>query len=253
MLLVFCALFLARESHAQPESPSLRTSRAQIEADIAAAQKIINSPGYSARVKQVKRRELRLLQSRLEEGDLQPGDQILLSVQGEKDLTGTFPVSGTRTITLPGLTDVGLRGVLRSELEDHLRQEIGKYLRNPIVHVQTTVRVSILGSVGKPGFYQVESGKMVGDAIMVAGGPTPGIDPAKTQVERAGTIILDREAFNAALTAGKTIDQMNLRAGDEIVVGGGRTLTQNRSVLNTVLPIVTGLATLTIMVAQIVQ
>ena len=229
------------------------TSRAEIEAEIAAAQKIVASPGYSARIKQVKRQEIRLLQARLDEGDLQPGDQIILSVQGEPQLTDTFTVSRNRSITLPGITDVSVRGVLRAELEDHLTSELRKYIRNPVVHVQTTVRVSILGSVVKPGFYQVESGRMIGEAIMTAGGPAPGIDPAKTHVERSGTIIMDRDAFTAALTAGRTIDQMNLRAGDEIVVGGGRTLPANRSVVNTVLPIVSALATLTFMVTQIAQ
>lgn len=242
---------LATASAAAQQSDNLRNTRPQIETAIAEAQKIISSPGYSARIKQVKRQEIALLKSRLEDGDLQPGDQIYLSVDGEEKLTNTFTVSGDRSLALPGVPDVSLRGVLRSELEAYLTRELTKYIRNPVVHVRTTVRVSILGSVGKPGFYQVESEKMIGDAIMLAGGPGAGVDPAKTRVERAGTVILDREAFTDALNQGKTLDQMNLRAGDEIVVGGGRTATAGRNALGTVVPVLTGMATMTVMLVQI--
>lgn len=240
----------AASAVAQP-ADNLRNSRTQIESAITEAQKIINSPGYSARIKQVKRQEVALLKNRLEDGDLQPGDQIYLAVEGEQTLTNTFTVSGNRSLTLPGVSDVSLRGVLRSELEQYLTDELKKYLRNPVVHVRTTVRVSILGSVGKPGFYQVESEKMIGDAIMLAGGPGAGVDPAKTRVERSGTVILDRDAFTVALNEGKTLDQMNLRAGDEIVVGGGRTSTPGRSTMGTVLPVLTSLATMTVLLVQI--
>lgn len=242
---------LAAVSAVAQQADNLRNSRPQIESAIAEAQKIVNSPGYSARIKQVKRQEIALLKSRLDDGDLQPGDQIFLSVDGEQTLTNTFTVSGNRSLTLPGVSDVSLRGVLRSELEQYLTNELKKYLRNPVVHVRTTVRMSILGSVAKPGFYQVESEKMIGDAIMLAGGPSAGVDPAKTRVERSGAVILDRDAFTAALNEGKTLDQMNLRAGDEIVVGGGRTATTGRSALGTVVPVLSGLVTMTVMLVQI--
>ena len=200
-------------------NPVAGLTRSEIQAALDRAEKIISSPGYSGRIKQSKRKEIALLRARLENGDLQPGDQVILSVQGEKDLSGTFTVTAGRFITLPGVTDVSLRGVLRAELPDHLAAELRKYLKDPVVHVQTTVRVSILGSVGRPGFYQVSSEAMIGDAIMLAGGPTQTVDPAKTSVERWGAEIITRDAFSQALTEGKTLDQMNLLAGDEILVG----------------------------------
>jgi hypothetical protein len=247
------AAISGRVAAQSPGDASLRNTRAQLEAEIAAAERILESPGYSGRIKQIKRQEIGLLRSRLEDGDLQPGDQINLSVQGEDKLTGVFAVSAARTVTLPGIADISLRGVLRSELQDYLTNELRKYIRNPVVHVQTTVRLSILGSVGKPGFYQVESEKMIGDAIMAAGGPGAGVDPAKTRVERSGVIIMDRDAFTEALNAGRTLDQMSLRAGDEIVVGGGRTATAGRSGLGGALPVLTGITALGVLVVQIIR
>lgn len=234
------------------ENPDARTTRAQIEQAIGEAEKIANSPGYSGRIKQAKRMEITLLRGRLTEGDLQPGDLIILSVQGEKDLSDTFVVGARRFITLPGIADVSLYGVLRSEVEDHLSAELRKYLKDPIVHLRTTIRLSVLGLVAKPGFFQVPSETMIGDAIMTAGGPANGVDPAKTRVERAGVEILSREAFAQALTEGRTLDQLNLQAGDEILVGGARTPPTGRNWPLTVgLPALTGVVTLSYFLFQI--
>ncbi|MGQ0702407.1 MAG: polysaccharide biosynthesis/export family protein [Gemmatimonadales bacterium] len=227
-------------------NPASRSSREQIEAAIAEAEKIVRSPGYSNRIKQAKRQEIALLRSRLTEGDLQPGDQLNLSVEGEQQLSNTFTVTAGRFITLPQVGDISLRGVLRSEVEDHMTTELRKYLRNPVVHVQTTIRLSILGAVGKPGFYQVRSETMIGQAIMDAGGHAASVDPAKSRVERAGDEIMSREAFAQALNEGRTLDQMNLQAGDEILVGGNRVVkpSTGSSLLGQALPLVTGIAAL---------
>jgi len=224
-----------------PDNPAARSSRVQIEDAIKEAEKIINSPGYSNRLKQSKRQELALIKTRLSEGDLQPGDQIFLAVQGEKDLNDTFTVTAGRFITLPGIGDVSLRGVLRSEVEGYLTNEIKKYIRNPEVHATTSVRLSILGAVGKPGFYQIKSETMVGEAIMQAGGPTGGADPANTRVERGGKEVLSQDAFADALAQGRTLDQMSLRAGDEVLVGGNRVVKQKSGFWNIIVPVVTGL------------
>lgn len=232
------------------ENRSAQASRSQIEAALAEAEKIVASPGYSGRVRGAKQREITLLKSRLEEGDLQSGDQVILSVQGDTALTKVFAVGAGRLLTLPGIGDISLRGVLRSEVEEYLTASIRKFLRDPIVHAQTTVRLSLLGSVVRPGFYPLASELIVGDAIMAAGGPVAGIDPAKTKVERAGVEIMSKESFAQALTDGKTLDQLNLRAGDEILVGGRRSAPGGPSFLTIALPLVTSVLTLTLLVTR---
>jgi protein involved in polysaccharide export with SLBB domain len=95
-----------------------------------------------------------------------------------------------------------------------------KYIRDPQVHAQTMIRLSIFGAVGKPGFYQVPADQLAGDAIMTAaGGPAGNADPHKTTVRRGGVEIWSKEAFQQALVEGVTLDRLNLRAGDEIRVG----------------------------------
>ena len=220
-----------------------QATRAQIETAIAEADKILASPGYSSRIRNMKRTESELMRARLTDGDLQPGDQVVLSVLGETGLSNTFAVGPGSILSLPGFADIPLRGILRSELQQYLTAEIGKFLKSPTVRAQSTVRVSVLGGVGKPGYYQASSELLATDVIMAAGGPAGGIDPANTVIQRAGVAIMTRDAFRQAVAEGKTIDQLNLRAGDEIVVGGQRG-GQSRGVLSVMLPILSGVVSL---------
>lgn len=252
---ILLALRTALPSPATAQSADNRNAqanRAQIEAALAEAEKIIASPGYSSRIKGAKRREIALLRSRLDDGDLQPGDQIALQVQGEDKLTSTFIVDPQRVISLPGVADISLRGVLRSELQGYMTAQISKYVKDPQVHALPTIRLSFLGGVGKPGFYQVPAGVLPGDAIMVAGGPVASVDPANTTVQRSGVEIMSKESFRQAMIDGKSLDQLNLRAGDEVLVGGWRVPPgSGRSFFTTVLPIVGAVGSLGYLASRI--
>lgn len=252
-LICFASATLATRAVAQvAENRSAQTSRAQIVEALASAQQTLASPGYSGRIKGAKRQEIALLKSRLEDGDLQPGDQVSIQVPGEATLTGVFVVSPTRTISMPGLADLSLRGVLRSEMQDTITAYLKKYVKDPAVHVSTTIRISFLGGIGKPGFYQVASDMMVGEAIMAAGGPGGGVDPSETRIERAGAVIMPKESFREALVAGKTMDQLNLRAGDEFLIGGYRVSGgKGKNLFGTIWPIVTAAVSMTYFATRI--
>jgi protein involved in polysaccharide export with SLBB domain len=250
--LLFACLVLSGTAHLDAQAAGARaTTRAEIEASIVEADKILTSSGYSSRLKNAKRKEVQLLRYRLVEGDLQQGDRILLSVQGEATLSDSFTVGPRRTLTLPAIGDIPLKGVLRSELEEHLTTQLRKYLKDPVVRAQTTLRLSFLGSVGRPGYYQVASEMMIGDAIMAAGGPGGGIDPAKTRIVRNDVEIMSKEAFTKALQEGKTLDQLSLLAGDEILVGGERIAQERGGFFNRALPAITGALSFTFLIVQI--
>jgi hypothetical protein len=56
---------------------------------------------------------------------------------------------------------------------------------------------------------------------MLAGGPIGPANPNKSKVIRSGVEILDPDEVEAAIIRGVTLDQMNLRAGDQIMVDPG--------------------------------
>ncbi|HEX6535561.1 MAG TPA: SLBB domain-containing protein [Gemmatimonadaceae bacterium] len=159
------------------------------------------------------------IRERLRDGDFQVGDRIALVVRGDSSLSDTVSVRAGRIIQLPNLPNISLQGVLRSELDGYLTKQIGKYLKNPDVDATSLIRVAMLGQVGHPGFYSFPADMTLSDAIMLAGGPTQGGDVNKTVVKRSNEVQYPDQVVRQALASGTTLDQMNLRAGDQVVVG----------------------------------
>jgi protein involved in polysaccharide export with SLBB domain len=156
---------------------------------------------------------------RLANGDFHIGDRIALFVQGEPALTDTVAVRDGLILHLPNIPDISLHGVLRSELRTYLTTELGRYLRNPVIRAIPLVRVAVLGPVGRPGFYSAPADELLTDLVMQAGGPTSSADINKTIVRRATVTVRPKEQVQLAMKRGETLDQLDVRPGDEIVVG----------------------------------
>jgi len=115
---------------------------------------------------------------------------------------------------------VSLRGVLRAELESYLSREIGQFIKDPVVHARPLIRVSVLGAVARPGFYSVPADAVLSDALMAAGGPTAEAKMRELRIERSGKQLWAGERLQRAVTEGKSLDDLNLRAGDQFIVPG---------------------------------
>lgn len=159
---------------------------------------------------------------RLAAGDLQVGDGVALAVEGEPQFSDTFVVGAGREITLPMVGAVTLRGVLYTEIESYLALQLGQFLREPVVHARGLVRLSVTGAVPRPGFYLVPADALLSEAVMVAGGLTPDSKLSDLRAERAGAPLLAGADMRMALAEGRTLDQANVRSGDELVMPGRR-------------------------------
>ena len=93
--------------------------------------------------------------------------------------------------------------------------------------------------MGRPGYYAVPSDVLVSDAIMLAGGPTASGDLKRITIRRADKEVMDESTTQDAIRGGQTLDQLNLRAGDEVLVGDLK-----RRNIGTTVQILTGLATI---------
>lgn len=207
-----------------------------------------NSEVFPDDTRRKAREEAAMVRNRLEYGDIRVGDQIALVVEGEDSLSQTFTVRTGETVALPGLGEVALRGVLRSELETHLRDYVAKYVRDPVVRAESFVRVTVSGSVGTPGFFSVEPDRLLTDAIMRAGGPAGDADLNRIYIQRGSERIWEGAYLQQAIADGRTLDQLSLHAGDQIVVPArqpgfaGRLLPIWTGVLSSVALLVTILA-----------
>jgi protein involved in polysaccharide export with SLBB domain len=197
-----------------------QATRAELENRATQAERAASGSAGSAEERSRKRAEADALRGRLRDGDFLPGDRLVVSVEGgEKAFADTLVVRAGQTVLVPDIGEIPLRGVLRSELQEHMQREVARYLKNPTVHATSLIRLAVLGGVGKPGFYALPSDILLSDAIMAAGGPGTGGDVNRTEVRRGGKKLLDRDSAREALQQGTTLDQLSLRAGDEVVVG----------------------------------
>ena len=150
----------------------------------------------------------------------QPGhggchDQVLPQGSDRSDRVGRPVARGNRA---PDLGRISLDGVLRSELQPHLSREIGRFIQDPQISTQALVRLSVQGAVARPGFFVAPSTALLGDVIMLAGGPAQNADVTALRIERSGIPLIEGAEMQEALTAGRSLDQLNLLAGDELTV-----------------------------------
>ncbi len=171
--------------------------------------------------------EAALIRSRLDSGDFQMGDRILLKVEGERQLSDTFTVGPGPALPLP-VGDVPLGGVLHAELQDRVRAYLARYIRDPLVQTRPLLRILIEGEVSKPGFYAIPPDLPLADVMGLAGGLTQRAKVKDVRVERGPDQIWGGEPLRQAMGRGLTLDQLSLRAGDRVYVPGrgdfGRTL-----------------------------
>lgn len=166
--------------------------------------------------------EALLLNARLERGDFQDGDRIVVTLLGNTPYNDTILVRAGKLLPLPKMGDVPLEGVLRSELTERLSSHLAKFLRDSSVRVTPLLRLGVLGAVRSPGFYYTSAEVLVTDVIMKAGGPAERADLDNVVIRRAGAPIWGAADTRTAMSEGMTLDQLHLRAGDELYVAGAR-------------------------------
>lgn len=219
-----------------PPTRNAQASRSELQSELAQAQQA--SQVGSDRDRDQARMTAATLSERLTNGDFQVGDRVLIFVQAHPELSDTFTVREGQIIHLPNLTDVELHGVLRSELQPHVYDAVSKYLRDPVVRTGSLVRVAVLGGVAHPGFYALPADMLLSDAVMHAGGLGNSAEINHTIVTRAGVTVIGSQQVTEAIKDGSTLDQLSLRAGDQVEVGA----TKPSTFLTVVLPIIGGLA-----------
>ncbi|MDQ6827684.1 MAG: SLBB domain-containing protein [Gemmatimonadota bacterium] len=233
MLLRSCAAVLALGAFAACSHPkpmvlppvsdtgphATAASRAELTAAAVAAEQMAAAQGVTPAVRTAKLAEAAALRERLRDGDFRVGDRIVLVVDGQKIMSDTFVVQPKRRLSIPDIGEVSLDGVLRSELRGYMVTQIGRFIRNPSVQATGLIQLGVLGQVSRPGFYWISPDLLVSDAIMRAGGPTSTASLDGTLVIRESKPWLDAPTTTQAINGGRTLDQLNIRGGDQIMVG----------------------------------
>ena len=175
------------------------------------------------------------IRARLEAGDFQTGDRVVVRaptgvgdtyatpnapVRGPSDLgiADTFAVQFGPALVLPSIGEIPLRGVLRSELEDHVARYVSRLVRDPEVHASALMRLAVQGEVAKPGYYSVLPESPLSDLVTAAGGYTTFANVSGIKMKRGDATILEKERLRLLMAHGTTLDAAGIRPGDELVV-----------------------------------
>lgn len=107
---------------------------------------------------------------------LGPGDGLSFRVYGQPDMDSTVVVAEDGTIPVPLAGPVKVSGLSPAEAAKQVEKALrnGGFLRKPIVTLTVTdarsQRVSVLGEVGTPGRYSIDSRTTIFDLLAEAGG-----------------------------------------------------------------------------------
>jgi len=167
--------------------------------------------------------ELADIRSRLADGDFKVGDRFSYTFTSDSVRSDTVSVRDGEVVTITNLPDVKLHGVLRSELDSVLTNHMLRFYKSARIRTVVLTQVSIVGSVGRPGYYWTAPDRPLADLIMIAGGPTPDAKPELVVMRSKQTVVTVKEA-RRALEDGRTVEQMDVRSGDEIRVPAKRKL-----------------------------
>jgi polysaccharide export outer membrane protein len=156
---------------------------------------------------------------------LGPGDEIMLDVVGEPELTRTVAILPDGTISFPYLKSIKAGGMTPQELDDYMTKALAEYLIEPEVTVtvqrQNSSLVYLFGEVTRPGPMVLSQNMRLVEAIAQAGSFT---------AERASLreILLLREKegervpmtvdLETYFTTGGTAGDLYLKPGDIVYV-----------------------------------
>ena len=124
-----------------------------------------------------------------EDTTLGPGDIFIVKVFGEANLSGKYRVSAKGTIDFPLIGTVRVLALTPPQVAKMLRKRLAKdYLKQPHVSVfvdtYQSKKISVFGSVRKPGTFNYINNMSIIEAITLAGGFTPLASKNKTTVTR---------------------------------------------------------------------
>ena len=157
---------------------------------------------------------------------LGPGDSVNIQVYGQPDLSTTVYVGDDGTVPVPLAGNVQVSGLSPAQASARVESALksGKILVDPHVTITVTQsrsqRVSVLGQVGTPGRFAVESNTSIFDLLAQAGGISAGGSDIVYIIrqDKDGKEVRYPVDLKGLANGGGAIPTMTLRGGDSVFV-----------------------------------
>jgi polysaccharide export outer membrane protein len=152
-----------------------------------------------------------------------PEDRLKIDVWKQPEMSIVTPVRSDGKISVPLAGDILASGMTPSQLKDKLTVELGRFIEDPTVSVMVeeinSLKISVAGSVLKPGIYKVGKRVSVVEAISLAGGLDKLADARKIRIIRkSGNEEKMYQVDFIAILNGDIRQNVLLMPGDSVVV-----------------------------------
>src|SRR5437899_5652048 len=160
---------------------------------------------------------------------LGPGDNLVLILTGDVELSYSLPVTREGFILIPQVGQVHVANLTLEQLRDVLYTRLGRVYsgvkRGPNATTRFDISVAnvranqvyVVGEVSQPGAYQISSLGTVFTALYAAGGVTERAKLRGVEVQRGGKTIAILDLYDYLLR-GDTRSDIRLETGDVIFV-----------------------------------
>lgn len=159
---------------------------------------------------------------------LGPGDQLVLILTGDVELTYTLPVTREGFVLIPQVGQVFVSNLTLDQLRDLLFTRLGRVYSgvrrtNPTTHFDISVanvranQVYVTGEVNQPGAYQISSLGTALTALYAAGGITERADMRQVAIRRNARLVATLDLYDYLLR-GDAKSDVRLETGDVVFV-----------------------------------
>jgi polysaccharide biosynthesis/export protein len=160
---------------------------------------------------------------------LEPGDQLVLILTGDVELSRSLTVTREGFIVLPQVGELNVANLTLGDLNELLYDRLGKVYsgikRGPNATTHFSISVSrlrsnqifVVGDVTQPGSYQLSSAGTTLSALYAARGPTTEGSMRHIEIRRAGKVIDSLDVYDYLLHGDASHD-IRLETGDIVFV-----------------------------------
>lgn len=153
---------------------------------------------------------------------INPGDQLVVGLTGAVQADSLkLVVDQDGRIFLPRVGAIAVGGVRYADLQQVIAAQVARQYRD--FHVSVSVgrlhgiTVYVTGFAAQPGSYTVNSLSTLVNAVLAAGGPSPGGSFRSIQLRRGGRLVSDFDLYDLLLKGDKSGDAV-LQNGDVIFI-----------------------------------
>src|SRR3989475_8045831 len=160
---------------------------------------------------------------------LGPGDNLVLILTGDVELTYSLPVTREGFVLIPQVGQVHVANLTLRRLRDVLYTRLGRVYSGVRRGANATTRfdisvanvranqIFVVGEVAQPGAYQISSLGTVLTALYAAGGVTERANMRRIEVQRLGKPVASLDLYDY-LIRGDTRSDIRLETGDVVFV-----------------------------------